>query len=231
MLPAQERPGWWARWRQRFSARLQDNRALYVIQVILLSFTAVLLSQFSMSYGPARLMSLGLCLVLLLLLLAFVRGLLSLNKVVFFGASMGAVYVCLCALVEGGVLSSTLVWLPLLALAIFYVVGPRTGRAWMVAMMLLTLGVAAISWRWGRALPLPGLTELSALSLADYLITTLGFLLVPYFGACIHSPPPPASRGQADPGAACAPGRPQDPLRRDGPGRPGARPLHCLGQP
>ncbi len=181
MLPAQERSGWWARWRQRFSARLQDNRALYVIQVILLSFTAVLLSQFSMSYGPARLMSLGLCLVLLLLLLAFVRGLLSLNKVVFFGASMGAVYVCLCALVEGGVLSSTLVWLPLLALAIFYVVGPRTGRAWMVAMMLLTLGVAAISWRWGRALPLPGLTELSALSLADYLITTLGFLLVPYF--------------------------------------------------
>ncbi len=175
-----DRPGLWARWQQRLSARLHDNRALYVIQVLLLSFTAVLLSQFSMSYWPVRIMSLVLCALLLLLLLAFVRGL-SVNRVVFIGGSMGAVYLCLSALVEGGVLSSTLVWLPLLAVAIFYVVRPRTGRAWMAAMMLLILGMAAISWHWGQALPLPGVAELSALSLSDSLFATVAFLLVPYF--------------------------------------------------
>lgn len=169
-----------ARWRQRLAARLKDNRALYVIQVILLSFTAVLLSQFTMSYWPVRLMSLVLCFLLLLLLLAFIRGL-SVHKTAFIGGGMGTVYLCLSSLVEGGVLSSTLVWLPLLAMAIFYVVRPRTGRKWMAMMVLLVAVIALITWRWGVVLPMPELGELSALSLADYLFATLGFMLVPYF--------------------------------------------------
>ena len=165
---------------QQRSSDLGEGQARYVILVILLSVTAVLLSQFSMAFGSLRVTSLVLCALLLLLLFGFMRGL-SVTTVVFVGGSLGTVYLLLCSLVEGGVLSSTMVWLPLLALGVFYVVGPGVGRLWMLAVVVLTLLMALVNGFWGGDLPMPEVHDLSALSLTDYFFATLSFLLIPLF--------------------------------------------------
>ena len=164
--------------RLRWPARLQDNRSRYVAQVLMIGCAAVFLSQLSMSHQAVRQMSLVLCALLLGLLWALVRGL-SVNAVVLIGTGLSTLYLGLSSLVEGGVYSSTLVWLPLLALAVFYVIRPRAGLAIMLLMVLLVLLLAAVSWGWAAQLPLPSVSELSALSLADYFFATLAFFLLP----------------------------------------------------
>ena len=159
--------------RLRWPAHLQENRSRYVVQVLLIACAAVFLSQLSMSHALVKAMSLLLCALLLGLLWGLVRGL-SVNAVVLIGTGLGTLYLALSSLVEGGVYSSTLVWLPLLALAMFYVIRPRTGLLWMLLMV-----VAAVSWLWAGQLPLPPVAELSALSLADYFFATLAFFLLP----------------------------------------------------
>ena len=162
----------------RWPAHLQENRSRYVVQVLLIACAAVFLSQLSMSHTLVRQMSLLLCALLLGLLWGLVRGL-SVNAVVLVGTGLGTLYLALSSLVEGGVYSSTLVWLPLLALAMFYVIRPRAGLLWMLLMAVLVLLLAAVSW-WGAGqLPLPPVAELSALSLADYFFATLAFFLLP----------------------------------------------------
>ena len=164
--------------RLRWPQPLHDNRSLYVAQVLLISSVAVFLSQLSMSHQAVRQMSLLLCALLLGLLWALLRGL-SVNAVVLIGTGLGTVYLGLSSLVEGGVYSSTLVWLPLLALAVFYVVRPRAGLLGMLGMVGLVLLLAGVSWLAAGQLPLPPVAELSALSLADFFFATLAFFLLP----------------------------------------------------
>ena len=178
------KPGRWPRalrgWMQalHWPARLRENRSRYVAQVLVIGCAAVFLSQLSMSHQAVRQLSLLLCALLLGLLWALVRGL-SVNAVVLTGTALGTLYLGLSSLVEGGVYSSTLVWLPLLALAVFYVIRPRVGLASMLLMVGLVLLLAGVSWFWGAQLPLPPVHELSALSLADYFFATLAFFLLP----------------------------------------------------
>ena len=164
--------------RLRWPARLHEQRSRYVAQVLLITSAAVFLSQLSMSHQAVRHLSLLLCALLLGLLWALARGL-SVNAVVLIGTALGTLYLGLSSLVEGGVYSSTLVWLPLLALALFYVIRPRVGLASMLLMVLLLLLLAGVSWTWGGQLPQPPVDELSALSLADYFFATLAFFLLP----------------------------------------------------
>ena len=162
----------------RWPAHLRENRSRYVAQVLLLGCAAVFISQLNMSHPAARQMSLLVCALLLGLLWALVRGL-SVNAVVLIGTGLGTLYLAMSSWVEGGIYSSTLVWLPLLALAVFYVIRPRAGLVGMWLMVVLVLLLAAASWRWAGQLPQLPVAELSALSLADDFFATLAFFLLP----------------------------------------------------
>ena len=135
-----------------WSARMQDMRARYVVQVLLIGCGALFFSQMNMSNTTVRYISFVLSGIFLGLLWAFIWGM-SVNAVVYVGASVATLYLCMTTLLEGGIYSSTLVWLPLLALAVFFVIHPKAGRWWVFGMLLIIFMMGAISFFCGEYLP------------------------------------------------------------------------------
>ena len=126
-----QRPSWQHRAAQRGFGRLHQPRNMFVARVLVVALIGALLAVFISSSGPGRLMSEVFSLLIFLVLLAFMGGLPE-KSVVYISATLGLTYLFAVSLTEGHLYSSTLAWVPLIPLAIFYVVNPRAGTVWMV---------------------------------------------------------------------------------------------------
>lgn len=167
-------PAWWP-------LHLRNTRALYALMVLLMGVLGTVLSLINTPDVPGRVVRQTFGLVLGLFIVAYWRGM-TLERLVLRGTLLGLFYLCGVSLYEGGIHSSTLAWLPLLPLCIFYILPPHLGRWRWVALTVVALGVmAGFTWLWQGQLPMPSPNDLPALSLADYVLVTLALFLVPSF--------------------------------------------------
>jgi signal transduction histidine kinase len=174
----------WQTWQTALSRRLpehlRESRTVYVLLVMALALLATVASVVFHPEGAAAILGVGFSLALVLLLRAFLLGM-SLRRLMEFAALLGLAYMFLSSLVDGSVHSSTLAWLPLVPLAIFYAVSPAAGRIWVVVVLVLQVLMAGVSWIWGPQLPTINTPDLPMMSLIDNLLATLALFLVPYF--------------------------------------------------
>jgi signal transduction histidine kinase/CheY-like chemotaxis protein len=163
-----------------FSQYLRESNVLFVVSTMLLALMCALAGAFLSPSEPGRVLSYVFSGQLLLLLLAFVNGL-GERPLVYFGCLLGMLYLFAVSLTEGHLYSSTLAWMPLVPLAIFYVVNPRAGRLWMLIAALMLVLMAVIAWFWGHKLPLLNGPELPFMSFADWFLATVALFCAPYF--------------------------------------------------
>ena len=170
----------WAALIQALPEHLREPRARFVVRVILLALLSTLLAAVLSPSDIGRVMSNIFAGQMLLLLLAFYKGL-SERRVVYIGASVGMAYLFAMSLTEGHIYSSSLAWVPLIPLAIFYVVNPQAGRVWMLLAALSQVLMAAVAWTWAQQLPFWQGPELPFLSVIDCVLATITLFFVPYF--------------------------------------------------
>ena len=159
---------------------LRADRALYVVGVLIIASLSTVLAILLSPSGPGRAMSAVFSVLTFFLLLAFIRGL-SEHLTVYLAGCMGVAYLFLVSLTEGHLYSSTLAWLPLIPLAIFYVIHPRAGRLWMLFAGVLQVLMAALAWGWGDQLPPLNGPELPTMSFIDIFLATIVLFFVPNF--------------------------------------------------
>lgn len=159
---------------------IRHKRGLYVVLVMLMTALGSYLASGDTPSDAGRWMNWGFSVFMLFLLLSFLKGL-PLEKVLSMGVLVGALYLVVVSLTEGGILSSTLAWVPLLPLCFFFLASPRVGRLWTVIGALLYLLVAITTWLWMDRLPDVNTPMLARLSVVDYLFATLAIYLVPFF--------------------------------------------------
>ncbi len=160
--------------------RLHEPRNMFVARVLAVALIGALLAVFISSSGPGRLMSEVFCGLIFLVLLAFIGGLPE-KAVVYVSAVLGLTYLFMVSLTEGHLYSSTLAWVPLIPLAIFYVVHPRAGTVWMVIAAGSQFLMAWVAWAWGAQLDSMNVPELPILSFVDYFLVAITLFLVPSF--------------------------------------------------
>lgn len=169
---------WVAGW--AWSARLRHPRDKYVVIVLVFSLMGSLLALEFSSSAMGRLLSEVFSGLILLVLLAFLKGL-SQKSTVYVSVSLGLAYVFAISLTEGHLYSSTLAWVPLVPLAIFYLIDPRAGRNWMVVGIGVQVLMACVAWVWGDQFESMNVPELPVMSLMDYFLVTLVLFMVPSF--------------------------------------------------
>jgi len=159
--------------------RLREPRAMYLAMILVLAQVAVYLSLLFSPPDVHPLVSLAFVLVLGMLFLALLMGL-SMSWVLYAVATLSMVYIGTVSPVEGGVYSSSLAWVPLIPLTIFYVAGARAGRLWMLLAMLMQLGMALVSqWGWTSWASLSQ-ESLAQVSYVDFTLVSLALFLVLY---------------------------------------------------
>lgn len=170
----------WA-WPPFWPQHLRNTRGLYALAVLVMGLVGTALSLVNTPEVPGRAVRQTFAVVLALMTWHYWRGM-TLDRLVMWGAVLGLSYLCGISLYEGGVHSSTLAWLPLLPLCVFYILPPRLGRWRWVALTLLAQALmAGLTWLWADQLPLPSAEDLPSLSLADYVLASLALFLVPSF--------------------------------------------------
>ena len=175
-----QRPSWLHRAAQGWLGRLHQPRNMFVARVLAVALIGALLAVFISSSEPGRLMSEVFCGLIFLVLLAFIGGLPE-KAVVYISAVLGLTYLFMVSLTEGHLYSSTLAWVPLIPLAIFYVVHPRAGTVWMVIAAGSQFLMAWVAWLWGAQLDPINMPELPILSFVDYFLVAITLFLVPSF--------------------------------------------------
>jgi signal transduction histidine kinase/CheY-like chemotaxis protein len=165
---------------QRLPDHMRESRSIYMLIVLVLAEFSAALALVFQPVGLDTWMGTFFCLSIGLLLLAFYRGL-ALPLVVYGGSFLGSTYLFAISLREGGIYSSTLAWIPLISLGVFYVIGPRSGRIWMLLAALLQCLMALATWVWGGHLPPMGGPNLAAMSFIDYVLASMALYLVPHF--------------------------------------------------
>lgn len=137
---------------RRLPEHLRETRSLYLVLVLVLAELSAILPVVLQRQGLDTWMGLAFCALIGLLLLSFFRGM-SMPKVVYAAASLGAAYLFAVSLREGAIYTSTLAWVPLIPLGIFYVIDARAGRHWMLLAALLHVLMAVVTWAFGDSLP------------------------------------------------------------------------------
>ena len=180
MAPRTRTPPAWQALARRVPGHLKVPAGPYMIGVLL---TVTCIGWLVSVIGPTALIrqiNLGFSVLFALVLLVYVSGC-PLRTAVKTASACGLVYVVVSTLTEGHLYSSTLVWLPLIPLTIFYILGWRAGRAWMVLVGLVHLLMALLAWQWAEQLPRLHGDELAIMSLLDYFFATLVLIVVPSF--------------------------------------------------
>jgi signal transduction histidine kinase/CheY-like chemotaxis protein len=165
---------------RNFPARIRRPRDKFFIGVLSIALVSALLDVVLTPTITGKWISTVFSVLILGILVAFVRGL-SEKGVVYLAAVLGLAYLFTSSLTSGYVYSSTMAWMALIPLAIFYVVNPAAGGVWMVLVIALELLMAAVAWFWGGGHTSLNLPELQLLSLMDYLLVSMTLFLVPNF--------------------------------------------------
>ena len=165
---------------QRLPSHLRETRIVLMLFILVLAEVSALMSVLLNAQGLNTWLGLTFCALLAILILAFFRGL-PLNWTVYGGALLGGSYLFAISLREGAIYSSTLAWVPLLPLGVFYFIHGRAGRLWMLLAALMQCLMAVATWKWGSSLPPMEGLNLSALSFIDYALASLALFLVPFF--------------------------------------------------
>ena len=163
-----------------FPARMRRPRDRFVASVLVLSLLCALLVIPLTSSLTGKWMSQVFSVLIFGVLLAYVRGL-SEKGVVYVAAVLGLAYLFAISLTEGHLYSSTLAWVTLIPLAIFYVVDPKAGGLWMVLVIAVDLLMAGVAWVWGDQFASMNIAELPLMSLLDYVLVSVTLFLVPNF--------------------------------------------------
>ena len=169
-----------SRLQQRLPVHLRETRSLYMLLILVLAEASSLLSLLLQPQGLDTWMGLTFSALMGLLIVAFFRGL-PLNWTVYGGSLLGGCYLFAISLREGAIYTSTLAWIPLLPLGVFYVIHARAGRLWMLLAALVQCLMAVATWVWGSSLPPMERPNLPAMSFIDYALASLALFLVPLF--------------------------------------------------
>ena len=174
----------WRNWRvgllRRFPARVRQPRNKFFARILALSTVIAAVGTLLTPTPTGKWMSGTFSVLIFGAFIAFVRGLPE-KRVVYLAASLSLGYLFAVSLTEGHIYSSTMAWMTLIPLTIFYVVSPKAGVVWMVLTIALELLTAGVVWVWGDQFEYLDLAEMRLMSLMDYLVVSVTLFLVPSF--------------------------------------------------
>ena len=165
---------------RRFPARIRQPRDKFFTRVLALALVSAVLAIFLTPSVTGQWLSGVFSVLIFCILVAFVRGLPE-KGVVYLAAVLGLAYIFTISLTEGHVYSSTMAWIALIPLAIFYVIHPAAGAVWMVLAIVIEALMAGVAWVWGDQFASMNIPELPLMSLMDYLLVSVTIFLVPNF--------------------------------------------------
>ena len=165
---------------RRFPARIRQPRDKFFTRVLALALVSAVLAIFLTPSVTGQWLSGVFSVLIFCILVAFVRGLPE-KGVVYLAAVLGLAYIFTISLTEGHVYSSTMAWIALIPLAIFYVIHPAAGAVWMVLAIVIEALMAGVAWVWGDQFASMNIPELPLMSLVDYLLVSVTIFLVPNF--------------------------------------------------
>ena len=163
-----------------FPARIRQPRDKFFTRVLALALVSAVLAIFLTPSVTGQWLSGVFSVLIFCILVAFVRGLPE-KGVVYLAAVVGLAYIFTISLTEGHVYSSTMAWIALIPLAIFYVIHPAAGAVWMVLAIVIEALMAGVAWVWGDQFASMNIPELPLMSLVDYLLVSVTIFLVPNF--------------------------------------------------
>ena len=163
-----------------FPARIRQPRDKFFTRVLALALVSAVLAIFLTPSVTGQWLSGVFSVLIFCILVAFVRGLPE-KGVVYLAAVLGLAYIFTISLTEGHVYSSTMAWIALIPLAIFYVIHPAAGAVWMVLAIVIEALMAGVAWVWGEQFASMNIPELPLMSLMDYLLVSVTIFLVPNF--------------------------------------------------
>lgn len=158
---------------------VRDPKRRYMLGVIVLCTVATTVGAILNPLIAVRIHCTVMTLTLFLLTWLFLRGL-SLEKTIQFGSMLGVAHVTLVACLSQTIYACVQAWLFLLCVTQFYVSGRRAGTFWLLislasfgATVVYTLGVGSEHTVAFAAIHAPA-------SLMDYVLVTLGIIVVPW---------------------------------------------------
>ena len=160
-------------------AHLRDPRMRYTGSVILLCILAALMGALTSPLEAVRMQCAIMVLFMVLMLFLFVKGL-SMDKTVHYGSMLCVVHVTVLTCLSQTIYTSVQAWLFLLCVSHFYVRGWRAGLLW-TFVSLFSLVISVVYF-----MQVPDAADIgfgvvhAATSFSDYLLVTLGIIVVPW---------------------------------------------------
>ena len=165
-------------WSTLLAQALEPKRR-YVLGVIGLCIVATALGAFTSPLATVRTYSAIMTGMVSMLLVLYVRGL-SIDKTIQYGSMLGVVHGTWVSCLTQTIYTSVQAWLLVLCVTHFYLSGRRAGLRW----MLVSLGVLLLSLgyklAWPDAASTPFDQAQAVNSVTDYLLVTLGIIVVPW---------------------------------------------------
>ena len=164
---------------KRLPTQLRDPKMLYLSVLMLLCFLAITATAIISPHLGIRLQCSFFAVLLLVLLVRFWRGV-SIEDTLRTGSLFAVLHITGEAMQINQVYASSLVWVSLLPITHFYIHGQRAGLRWTVAILGLTVLVTLLGmWQGDSATTSFGI-EQAHVALSEYLLATLGILIVPW---------------------------------------------------
>jgi signal transduction histidine kinase/CheY-like chemotaxis protein len=164
--------------RQQLPLHLQPTRSLYVVLVVMFALFGAVTAGWVSPSPMGRTLSFVFSGLMLVLLFALFKGMQE-THAVYLGGSLGMAYLFTVSLTEGHIYSSTLAWVPLIPLMVFYVISPRAGRFWILLALCIQLLMGVVAWFFGPQLPDMNGPGLAMMSFTDGILVTIMMFFVP----------------------------------------------------
>lgn len=162
----------------RLPERFQEGKMPYAVLFGMLIIGVMLVFAWISPYAYGTLVPLVAAGLLAFQIYLLYRGM-SLATAVHVATALGAVHIIFAAWVSGGIFSPRLAWLLILPITPFFVIGRTSGLVWFVLVVLIQLGVTALTGQgeWLKTFDL-GLVHTTS-SLTTYTLVTCVLIIVP----------------------------------------------------
>lgn len=162
----------------RLPERFQEGKMPYAVLFGMLIIGVMLVFAWISPYAYGTLVPLVAAALLAFQIYLLYRGM-PLATAVHVATALGAVHIIFAAWVSGGIFSPRLAWLLILPITPFFVIGRSSGFFWFVLVVLIQLGVTALTGQgeWLKTFDL-GLVHTTS-SLTTYTLVTCVLIIVP----------------------------------------------------
>lgn len=158
---------------------LRDPKMVYFTGLMALCLCAIVSTAIITPYPGIRLQCALVAMALLVLMIRFLMGV-SGEDTLRVGSLLAVVHITGEALQSNQIYASTLVWLSLLPITHFHILGPKSGQRWTVVVVVVTVLIALFGlWR-GDAAHLTFGVDQAPTFFSEYLLASLGIMVVPW---------------------------------------------------